>query len=103
MKGFSQILIIIYSVTAFYFLYQAAIGIFVYFANKNLGHYESFLVPGRNLALGLILASMAFGGWKHINNPSTYKFGMFIVYFPVGIVALIILWVVFVFITNGGK
>jgi hypothetical protein len=82
MKWFSQVLVWIYSLTALYFLYTAAIGIFVYFANKSMGHYESFLMPGRNLAFGLILGAFAFGGWKLMKNEDTYKIGMIVTYFP---------------------
>ena len=103
MKWFSQVLVWIYSLTALYFLYTAAIGIFVYFANKSMGHYESFLVPGRNLAFGLILGAFAFGGWKLMKNEDTYKIGMIVTYFPFISGVLFMLWFVLIFATNGGK
>ncbi|MBP6569498.1 MAG: hypothetical protein KA270_20150 [Saprospiraceae bacterium] len=103
MKWFSQVLVWIYSLTALYFLYTAAIGIFVYFANKSMGHYESFLMPGRNLAFGLILGAFAFGGWKLMKNEDTYKIGMIVTYFPFISGVLFMLWFVLIFATNGGK
>lgn len=103
MKGFSQILIWIYGLTAIYFLYTAATGIFVYFANKSMGHYESFLVPGRNLAIGLIIGSVAFGGWKLMKNHDYHTLGMIITYFPFIILLLFVLYFVLIFATNGGR
>lgn len=103
MKWFSQILLWIYGLSSLYFLYMAAMGIFIYFANKSLGHYESFLVPGRNLAFGLLLGLVALGGWKLMKNPDTYKFGMVLTYIPFLLVALFILWFALIFATNGGK
>lgn len=103
MKWFSQVLIWIYALAALYFLYVAAMGIFVYVANKSMGHYESFLVPGRNLAFGLILGAFAFSGWKLMKNPETYKIGMVVTYLPAIVVLLFILWFAIVFIGSSGR
>ena len=103
MKWFSQVLVWIYGLSALYFLYMAAMGIFVYVANKSMGYYESFLVPGRNLAFGLILGAFAFGGWKLMKNPATYKIGMWVTYFPFIIGGLFVLWFAIVLIGSGGK
>lgn len=103
MKWFSQVLVWIYGLSALYFLYMAAMGIFVYIANKSMGHYESFLVPGRNLAFGLILGAFAFAGWKLMKNPTTYKIGMWVTYFPFIIGGLFVLWFAIVLIGSGGK
>jgi hypothetical protein len=103
MKWFSQVLVWIYALSALYFLCMAAMGIFVYVANKSMGHYESFLVPGRNLAFGLILGAFAFGGWKLMRIPATYKIGMWVTYFPFIIALLFVLWFAIVLIGSGGK
>jgi len=103
MKWFSQVLVWIYGLSALYFLYMAAMGIFVYVANKSMGHYESFLVPGRNLAFGLILGAFAFAGWKLMKNPTTYKIGTWVTYFPFIIGGLFVLWFAIVLIGSGGK
>lgn len=103
MKWFSQVLIWIYGLSALYFLYTAGMGIFIYFANKSMGHYESFLVPGRNLAIGLILGGVAFGGWKLMKHPSTFTIGMVLTYFPFIIALLFVLYFVLIFATNGGR
>jgi hypothetical protein len=103
MKWFSQALVWIYGLSALYFLYMAAMGIFIYFANKSMGHYESFLVPGRNLAFGLILGAFAYSVWKLMKNPDTYKIGMWLTYFPFIIAGLIVLWFAIVLIGSGGK
>ena len=100
MKGPGQILIIIYLLTSLYFLYTAAIGIFVYVANRSLGHYESFLEPGKNLAFGLIMGALALSGWKLLNNPATLKTGMVVLLAPIGLAMLGVLWVLVVYQTN---
>lgn len=103
MKWLGQVLVWIYGLAALYFLYQAALGIFVYVANKSMGHYESFLVPGRNLAIGLTLSAFAFAGWRLMKNVDTYKIGLFLTYFPFIIGLLFVLWFGMIFATNGGK
>lgn len=103
MKWFSQILVWIYGLSALYFLYTAAMGMFVYFANKSMGHYESFLVPGRNLVIGLILGGVAFGGWKLMKNPDTATIGLILTYFPFIIALLFLLYFALIFATNGGR
>ena len=103
MKWFSQVLIVLYGVSALYFLYLAALGIFVYVSNKSMGHVDSFLVPGRNLAIGLILGAFAFVGWKLMKNPETYKIAMWLTYFPFIIAVLFSLWFAIVLIGSGGK
>jgi len=103
MKWFSQVLVWVYGLVALYFLYMAAMGMFVYFANRSMGHYESFLVPGRNLAFGLILGAFAFGGWRFMKNAESYKIGLIITYFPFIIAILFVLWFALIFATNGGK
>ena len=103
MKGFGQILLGIYGLASLYFLYTAAMGIFVYFANRSMGHYESFLEPGRNLAIGIIFGAIAFGGWKLMKNPNTATIGMVITYFPFMIAFLFVLYFALIFATNGGR
>jgi hypothetical protein len=103
MKWFNQLLIIIYGLTALYFLYMAGMGIFVYVANKSMGHQESFLVPSRNLAIGLILGTFTWAGWRLIKNPESYKWGLLIVYLPASLALLFVLWFVVLFIGSGGK
>ncbi len=68
-----------------------------------MGHYESFLVPGRNLIIGLILGAVALAGWKLIKNPASYKLGLFIVYLAAGLALLFILCFVILLIFSGGK
>jgi hypothetical protein len=42
MNWFSQALVWIYGLSALYFLYLVSMGIFVYFADKSMGHNKSF-------------------------------------------------------------
>ena len=103
MKWFSQVLIWIYGLSGLYFLYLAGLGMFVYFANKSMGHYESFLVPGRNLAFGLILIAFAFAGWKLLKYPSTSTIGFIVTYFPFIMALLFVLYFALIFAINGGR
>ena len=103
MKAFGQVLVWIYGLTAVYFLYSAAIRLFVYFSNKSMGHYESFFMPGRSLAIGLIFGGIAFGGMKLMDNPGTYTIGMILTYLPLIIALLYVLFFALIFATNGGR
>jgi hypothetical protein len=103
MKWLNQGLFAIYGITALYFLYLAGITMFVYFANKSMGHQESFLVPGRNLALGLFLGLFAFVGWKILQNPGLHKIVTFLYYLPVGMIIIYVLWFALLYFSSGGN
>ncbi len=76
---------------------------YVYFANKSLGHEESFLIPGRNLAIGLLVAGFAFAGWYLIKHSAFQKLGNIILFFPAVAVGLFLLYMVSLLIASGGK
>jgi FtsH-binding integral membrane protein len=93
----------IYGLTALYFLYQAAMGIFVYFANKSLGHTESFFMPGRNLMVGLVLAFITCSAWYLIQHQPDSKTGFIILYLPTLIIGGFFLFMIVTLILSGGK
>jgi hypothetical protein len=100
MKWINQILLVLYGLTALYFLYTAAMGIFVYFANKSMGHYESFLVPGRNLVVGLILAGLTALAWYCVRQPVLSKTAYFLLYLPVIIIGVIFILILINYISG---
>jgi hypothetical protein len=103
MKWLNQLLLIIYGLGAFYFLYQAALEIFVYFANKHLGHNESFFMAGRDLVIGLVLAAFAWWTWHAINHPSSNKYAQVLLTLPIIIIGGFFLLAIMVLISSGGK
>jgi hypothetical protein len=103
MKWFSQVLVVIYGLSGLYFIYMAIMGSFVYFANKSMGHDESFLEPGRNWVFGLLLAGFAWVGWKVMQNPESYKWGIWIVYLPFTAIFLFFLWFLTIHVSTGGR
>lgn len=46
-----------------YFTYLSAMHVFIYFANKKLGHPESFFLSKRNLALAAIFICITLAGY----------------------------------------
>ena len=103
MKWYHQVLIALYSMAFIFFLYEAILGMFVYFANKSMGHYESFLVPGRNLILALLFGCFAFFGWKLLKTAAMSKVGALLLYFPIICILLFMLWFIILLISSGGK
>lgn len=103
MKWFHHALFFLYGATAVYFLYLAAIGIYVYFANRALGHEESFLIPGRNLAVGILITSVAAAGWYLIKYTAYQKSGNVLLFFPAIVVSLFFLYMISLLIASGGK
>ena len=103
MKWIHEAIIIFYSIIALYFLYLASTGIFVYFANKSMGHQESFLIPGRNLCIGLLLVTITWSAWYFINQSSYSKLGLIILYLPLIIVVSFLIFMFINLISAGGK
>ena len=103
MKWYHQALIVLYSVVALYFLYMAAMHLYVYFANKSLGHEESFLVPGRNLAVGLLISGITLTGWYLLKHTDYSRLGSIVLFLPAVAVGLFLLYMVSLLIASGGK
>lgn len=103
MKLFIKILLIGYGITALYFLYLAAINLFVYFANTSKGFHEPFLPAGRNLAIGFLFAVITGVSWFLIRQPAYEKAGTYLVYLPLIVIGLFICWFLIVMISSGGK
>ncbi|MEI2695837.1 MAG: hypothetical protein V9E90_12270 [Saprospiraceae bacterium] len=103
MKTIIKFLLIGYGITAVYFLYLAAINLFVYFANTSKGFYEPFLPAGRNLGLGLVFTVIAGLSWFLIRQPAYHKAGNFIALLPLIAIGLFVCWFLIVMISSGGK
>jgi len=103
MKTIIKILLVGYGITALYFLYLAAINLFVYFANTSKGFYEPFLPAGRNLAIGVIFALITGLSWFLLRQPSYQKAGTILIYSPLILFGLFICWFLIVMISSGGK
>jgi hypothetical protein len=103
MKWMHNAFLIMYGLAALYFLYQAAMGIFVYFANKSLEHAESFFMPGRNLIVGLVLGLIAFSAWYLIQQQPDSKTGLIILYLPTIIIGGFFLYMMVALISSGGR
>jgi hypothetical protein len=103
MKGINTVLTVLYGLGAAYFLYMAAMGIFVYVANRSMGHHETFLVPGQHLAAGLLLAGFAYLGWRWLQHPDTTGAWVYGLYLPAGALLLFALWFLILHLSSGGR
>lgn len=103
MKWYQQILFGVYVIPALYFLYMGGLNAFVYIANKNLGHQESFLPAGRNLIISAVLMLSAWYSWYIFNTPGSSRFMHFLAYLPFVMVALFFSYMMLVLILSGGK
>ncbi len=103
MKGINTALTVLYGLGAAYFLYMAAMGIFVYVANRSMGHQESFLVPGQHLAAGLLLGGFAYLGWRWLQHPSAIGAWVYWLYLPAGAFLLFAAWFLLLHLSSGGR
>lgn len=103
MKGINTVLTVLYGLGAAYFLYRAAMGIFVYVANRSMGHQDSFLVPGQHLAAGLLLGGFAYLGWRWLQQPAATGAWGYWLYLPAGALLLFALWFLILLMSSGGR
>ena len=103
MKGIQLYILIGTAIVSVYFLYLAAINIFVYFANRSMGHQESFLASGRNLAIGGILAFLVVGSYYLLKSPNYARLGAILLYLPIGLVLLYVIWAIIIIVSAGGR
>lgn len=103
MKWYQQILIGVYILPGLYFLYIGILNAYVYFANKQLGHDESFLPAGRNLTYAVILIGSGLFSWYVFQNPNSSRFFYILAYLPFALVALFFFYMMLVLISSGGK
>jgi hypothetical protein len=85
---------ILYGLAAAYVLYMAIMYLFVYFANVQLGHEESFRVPMLYLIGGLLLCALTYAGYKIYTIPSSGFFLKALFYLPVFAIILYALWAI---------
>ncbi len=103
MKWYQYLALTINGVAALYFLYTAAIHLFVYFANRSLGHQESFLIPGRNLILAAILSTCTLGAWYGMQQEHNNRLANLFLYFPITVVGLFAMWTIILIVGAGGR
>ena len=93
----------LYGATAIYLLYNAAMHIFIYIANTNLGHKESMKMPLLFLLSGIVMAYFTIIGYrmyKTIPVPLVLKI---LFYAPIILLALYLLWALLLILSVGGK
>lgn len=103
MHLFQYIVIALYALVAVYFMYLSALGIFVYFSNKSMGHAESFSDSRKYIILALSFSAFAVLSWFLLRNPHFHTAGLIIFFIPIAIIALYLLWVIIHLISAGGK
>ncbi|MBK9399720.1 MAG: hypothetical protein IPN36_02340 [Bacteroidetes bacterium] len=103
MKWYQQLLIGIYSLAALYFLYQGVLHLIAYFLNKSNGQQDSFFETGRLIAIGGVLSFFAAGAYYFVKNPSEGTIGSFLLYFPLVILVVFVIWTIILIISSGGR
>jgi hypothetical protein len=91
------------ALAALYFLYMAAMHIFVYVMNKREGHYVDFLDSRINLIPGLGLTIITFLAWVALKNQQSIKLGNILLFLPLSLVLGYGLFAVFLLMVSGGK
>jgi len=94
---------ILYTLTAAYLLYMAILYIFVYIANSNLGHEESFKMPLIYLISGIVFSVLSYLGYKIYKSEDVILLLKIIFYLPLIIVALYGIWAILLLLSAGGK
>jgi hypothetical protein len=103
MIWYQQLLIGIYSLTALYFLYQGILNLIAYVLNKSNGQQDSFFETGRLLTVGGILTFFALGSYYFLKNPGTGTVGSILLYFPLAILMVFVIWTIILIISSGGR
>ncbi len=88
---------------AVYFSYQSAMHVFVYFANKRLGHTESFFFSARYLALAAVFIVISVIGYILKKKFAATFQALLIVGFPYFILTLYGLFAIIILIFGRGR
>lgn len=103
MKWYQFGLFVVYVLITFYLLYQSALHLFVYFANKNLGHEESFRTPRLFIVSAFLSSIITATSYFLLKNNPDSAIGNAILFLPIAIVMLIILWTIFLMVVSSGR
>lgn len=103
MKWYQIFAFIANILAALYFLYFAAMHVFVYAMNKKEGHYVSFHESGIYLSTGGVISILTILAWYAMKNPGTQKLGNLLLYIPLGLVVAYGLFAIFILLASGGK
>lgn len=103
MKWYQLLLSVVYASFSLYFLYQSALHLFVYFANKNLGYEESFRTPLLFIVSAFLSSIITATSYFLLKNNPDSVIGNTILLVPVGIIVAISLWTLYLMIVSGGR
>jgi len=103
MKAIIIFITFIYGIVAVYTLYMAALNIYVYVANTNLGHEQSLKVPMLYGIGGLFLAGLTFLGYNMYKNGEVSVLLKVLFYIPSAAVILYLGWAILLLFSSGGK
>ncbi len=106
MKTSLLILTVVYFLAFLNFLYGLILRIYVHFANMNLGHNDAFFEDISNtwhLVLSIVFGLFAFGSFKSYQSPKPQPWLKWLVFFPIALLALYVLWGITILISSGGK
>lgn len=106
MKKVLLILTVIYLLAFLNFLYGLVLRIYVHFANKNLGHHDDFFADVTttwHVVMSIVFFLFAFGAYKAYKSPASHSILKWLVFLPVGLVVLYVLWAIIIIISSGGK
>lgn len=90
-------------IAALYFLYMAAMHIFVYVMNKRDGHYVNFHESKINLIVGVVLSVITLLAWFALKNQHLYKLGNILLLIPLGLVVAYGLFAIVLIVGSGGR
>jgi hypothetical protein len=103
MKSYQFGLFVVYALITFYLLYQSVLYLFVYFANKKLGHEESFRTPLLFIVVAFLSSAITASSYFLLKNNPDSVIGNVILFAPIVIAVAIILWTIFLIIASGGR
>jgi hypothetical protein len=103
MKAIIIFLSFVYGLAAVYALYMAAINIYVYVANTNLGHIQSLKSPLLYGIGGLLLAGLTFLGYNMYKPGEASVLLKVLFYIPFAAVVLYLGWAILLLFSSGGK
>lgn len=86
-----------------YFTYMSAMHLFIYFANKRLGHPESFFACKQNIVPAVIFIAITTAGYLLKKNAGTPGAAVLVLGFPFFIAILYGLFAVVMIIGSGGR
>jgi hypothetical protein len=106
MKTALLVTTILYLVSFLYTAYLLAITVIVHFANKNLGHQDDYFGEVTNVVYAVL--TLVFGffvaiGWYVYRNPGVHAVFKWLVFIPLGLVLLYLIFAIGILVFGAGK